>query len=212
MSLRRRGPSWMGRRGMAIPLIICFVILTGILLGSMTFQRYNVKRQTKTTFEYLAAHYVAQGALQHMYLKLRLLPNEAYDASSVALGYCPFYVDPTATAIPPAGTKAPEPLTKFIDDVTTDAAGSTMLGVAAKTYPLPADASSGELDQFGDWGYRIVEANAVTAHTSGTQRILVLEVLAEGWATGFIVGSEQGTTEGLRVERIRKTIEIKRQQ
>ena len=210
---RGRRVTWLSNQGMAIPLIICFVIFVGIFIGSMVYNRINIKRQTKTTFEYLAAHYMAQSALQHMYLKLRLLPNEAYDTSAVSLGLCPF--DRSDTVPSTVGTKSVEPMKVLTGDICTiaDPGSDPECANSKRGYPLD-NGTGGALADFDSagWGYKIVQANAITAHTKGQQRILVIEVVAEGFAASFT-----GTTEGgmasakPRIERIRKTIEIRRQ-
>ena len=180
---------WLARRGMAIPLIVCFIVFMGIFLGSMVYNRINIKRQTKTTFEYLAAHYMAQSALQHMYLKLRLLPNEAYDTSSVALGLCPFDRSGTVGSV---GVKSVEPMKVMTGDVCTvaDVDGEfPSLTNSRRGYPLN-DGTSDDLKAFDDdgWGYRMVAANAVTAHTKDKKRILVIELEAEGFAVKIAGG------------------------
>jgi len=207
MAGRRPRTAWMGTRGMAVPLILCFVIFVGIFIGTMVYNRINIKRQTKTTFEYLQAHYMAQSALQHMYLKLRLLPNEAYDTSAVSLGICPF--DRSGAVPASASHKSAGPMTILTGDVCTDADpdGATLQG-----YPLDTN-TGGEMAPFDDagWGYSIVEANAVTAFTSGPQRILVIEVTAEGRSFSYVGNSAGLSQASPRIERIKKTIEIRRQ-
>ncbi len=209
---RGRRATWMSSRGMAIPLIICFVIFVGIFIGSMVYNRINIKRQTKTTFEYLAAHYMAQSALQHMYLKLRLLPNEAYDTSAVSLGLCPF--DRSETVPSTVGTKSAEPMKVLTGDVCTDANPGALPGCenSKRGYPLD-NGTDGALEEYDNagWGYRIVSANAITAHTQGQQRILVIEVIAEGRSAAFVGSSAGGMSAEPRFERIKKTIEIRRQ-
>ena len=204
-------PIWFSRSGMAVPMIIIFIIFLGIFIGTMTFNRMTVKRQTKTTFEYLSAHYMAQSALQHMSLKLRLLPNEAYDSSAISLGICPFNTDGSAPAAPDEN-KFSGPLDVFRGDISTvtDPDGT---GPVVQGYPLATGVSDGSLDSFDGtasditdgWGYQITMANALTAYTSGTTRILVIEVQAEGRARSF-----SNNQESQRIETIKKTMEIKR--
>ena len=205
---RGKAPQWLSRSGMAIPMVIIFVVFMGIFIGSMTYNRMTLKRQTKTTFEYLGAHYMAQSALQHMALKLRLLPNEAYDSSAVSLGICPFNVDGDIGV----GTAYPGPLNVFRGDVSTQE-NPADVGPVERGYPLITGVDDGSLNGFdgtvnditSGWNYQITMANALTAFTSGTTRILVIEVQAEGRANAFISGNVVQ-----RIETVKKTMEIKR--
>jgi hypothetical protein len=202
-----RAPKWLCRSGMAVPMIIIFIVFMGIFIGSMTYNRMTVKRQTKTTFEYLAAHYMAQSALQHMALKLRLLPNEAYDSSAVSLGICPF----NASGDTGIGVMYPGPLNVFRGDVSTQE-NPADVGPVLRGYPLETG-TDGSLARFDGavnditdgWNYQITMANALTAFTSGTTRILVIEVQAEGRAEAFL-----NNVKTQRIETIKKTMEIKR--
>lgn len=206
---RCRAPRWLCRSGMAVPMIIIFIVFMGIFIGSMTYNRMTVKRQTKTTFEYLGAHYMAQSALQHMALKLRLLPNEAYDSSAVSLGICPFDTAGGVTA----GNAFSGPLDVFRGDVSTltDPDG---VGPVVRGYPLATGQTGGSLDSFDadassiddGWNYQVTMANALTAFTSGTTRVLVIEVQAEGRSAAFVSNS----TVVQRIETVKKTMEIRR--
>jgi hypothetical protein len=194
------------RSGMAVPMVIIFVVFMGIFIGSMTYNRMTVKRQTKTTFEYLGAHYMAQSALQHMSLKLRLLPNEAYDSSAISLGICPF----NAQGDTGIGTLHAGPLEVFRGDVSTLA--NPAVDNVVRGYPLTTGVTDNSIDGFDGatvddgWNYRITMANALTAFTDGDTRVLVIEIQAEGRASSF--NSHNLLTQ--RIETIKKTIEIKR--
>jgi len=211
-NMNTKTPLWLCRSGMAIPMIIIFIVFMGIFIGSMTYNRVTLKRQTKTTFEYLAAHYMAQSALQHMSLKLRLLPNEAYDASALSLGLCPFN---SAGEVPAAAPNVFDgSLNVFRGDVSTVTDPDGGAGPVIQGYPL-GTGTDGALDSFDGtasdiavgWGYQVTRANALTAFTSGTTRVLVIEVQAEGRAVSHVKGQ---ALPQQRIETIKKTIEIKR--
>ncbi len=87
------------RSGFAIPLALCFCILIVILISATVFVRSNSKRQNKTSFQALKAHYIAQGAVQAALYKFRILPNEGYDATA---------------------EDSPEALATFLSDVGTE--------------------------------------------------------------------------------------------
>ena len=205
---RGRNTQRLCRSGMAVPMVIIFVVFMGIFIGSMTYNRMTLKRQTKTTFEYLAAHYMAQSALQHMSLKLRLLPNEAYDSSAISLGICPF----NSSGETGVGTLYTGPLEVFRGDVSTQQ--NPAVANVTRGYPLITGVTDTSLDDFDDdpdniesgWNYQITMANALTAFTDGTTRVLVIEVQAEGRASSF----NSHNVLRQRIETIKKTIEIKR--
>ena len=69
------------RKGLAIPLAAGFAIIMTILIVVTTMARSSTKRQTKSTFQALKAHFVAQGAIQTALYKFRVLPNEGFDAA-----------------------------------------------------------------------------------------------------------------------------------
>ena len=79
---------------MAIPLVMGFCFLATVFVFMMSTIRVEDKRQNLMTFQQLKAYYLAQAAIQHALLKVRILPNEVYDASALARGLCPFVVDP----------------------------------------------------------------------------------------------------------------------
>ncbi len=201
---RLRG-SACARRGMAVPLAFAVLVMLGVFLGIMTYNRLTMKRQTKTTFEYLRAYYMAQGGLQHALLKLRVLPNEAYDASCISTGVCPFFTGES----PGHGDSTDDLWKVYMQEICTDKeeygpGGADFL--ARHFYPLKPPADSGIDPAF--WGYCVdlEKSKALSLYTnpSTRERVMVLELTIRGWGPAFAEG-----VSAKRFEIVKKIVEIK---
>ena len=169
------------RRGVAIWVVICVCSVLFILLFAFVSQRVGVKRQARHSFIALQAQWVAQAAVQHAMLKFRVLPTEGYDASALARGVCPFYVD-MAEATP--GTVDAGPLEVFRSDVNTD------------DFPL---------DGFPDWSYDVVELNALNSFNRGNYRVHVVQIRVQGRVVERLAGEEIEF-----VDELVKTVDVER--
>lgn len=67
------------RRGIAIVVVLFFAFSIAIILFFMAQSNTNLAYQNKQTVYQMQAYYLAQSALQHAKLQLRLLPKETYE-------------------------------------------------------------------------------------------------------------------------------------
>lgn len=192
------------RRGMAIPLVMGFCFLAAVFLGSLSSTRVQDKRQNLITFQQLKAYYMAQGAIQHALLKIRILPNEVYDASALARGVCPFIVDPEndGLAIP---EDQDHPLKLALEDFVSD----------VNTEELELELNSD--GEQADWSYAIVEAKALTTFTKADSddsgaatKVNVIELVAEGVIQDKLETKDGAANSKERRERVVKVVEITR--
>lgn len=185
------------RDGVAIPLVMGFAFLAGVFIVMMSTIRVEDKRQTLLTFQQLKAYYMAQAAIQHALLKVRILPNESYDASALARGICPFVKEPQQGDGPDKFTDA---LDTFISDINTDAATDGLPLVLAE------DAES-------TWTYKIESAKALTTFTKSVdpsepaRAVNVIEFKAVGYIEDKL--KSEGD-ERRRWETVEKVVEITR--
>lgn len=74
------GPAPRPRRGMAVVVVLAFAVIVGILLFALVSSSTNIGSQNKLTLHQLQAYYLAHSGMQHVQLKLRLLPRETFEA------------------------------------------------------------------------------------------------------------------------------------
>lgn len=187
------------RRGVAIAMVLFFVtVVLFFFLIPMVFTRTERNKQNKLSLQYLKAHYLAQGAIQHALLKIRMLPTEIYSASCLQRGICP--KDPLLTGTPPTGGRKSETaIDIFKDDITTT------------QFPI----ESTGFDYTGNnWIYEITEIKALTIHrrqtgSAGTSMsVHVLEILARATIEDDLY-SKSGES-ARRSEMVKKVVEIER--
>lgn len=70
----------MRRRGMVLVGVIFFAFAVSIGLFMLIQTNSTIGLQNRNTLRQLQAYYLSQSGLQHMLLKLKLLPREAYEA------------------------------------------------------------------------------------------------------------------------------------
>lgn len=188
-----------GRRsGIAIPLVVIFCGVMAILVYTLTQTRIEQKRQNITQFNALQAHYLAQGAVQHALLKFRVLPTEAYAATALARGLCPFHVAGPGTKLIPGTGKTPEALDAFVKDINSDRQEGGV-DLAFKS------------DEFKKWHYGIVNSRAITSFTTGTETVNVVAIEAVGWVPMWLKDPLSGDWDSkLYEDRVKKTVEIRR--
>lgn len=169
------------RTAFSIPLVVLFCSIMVIVLIAFIQTRMNMKQQTKVSFRQLKAHYLAQSGVQHALLKLRILPNESYEAACVARGICPFVAPPAVGA--PGGTPQPVLLSEFCSDVNTT------------NYPITGS-------EFTGWSYTCSDPDgymkAVMAQNNGTERVHAVEIVVRGTARCSFKGVMVDTTDEVR--------------
>lgn len=178
--------SWTDRRGFSIPMVLLFCAIMVVVLLAFIQTRINMKAQTRLSFRQLKAHYLAQSGIQHALLKLRVLPNESYDAAAVARGVCPFLQlpggVPYAGAAPPGGDII---LQEFIRDVDTK---DTTFG-----WPIT-------MTDFPNWHYTATSVKALMANKEGATagaeaQTHAIEITCEGELNENYKGQALTTTD-----------------
>lgn len=186
----------MGRRGVAIIIVLTFILGTLAFATAMFFFRKEVKQQNVTNVNFLQANFLSQAAVQHALLKCRILPQEIYDSGMSSRGYCPLQAV-IAGETPAPGTKSFKGMRIFIDDCTSD-----------PTKGIPWDSriqSSLGLD-LNDWKYQVASMDVIAAFTQVDEKLFVLT--AQIVASGTIIERRGG--RGARTELMTKTIELTR--
>lgn len=197
MSFRRSRRS---QNGLAIAMVMFFVIIILTFFYTMIFSRAERTRQTKLSFQYLRAHYLAQGAIQHALLKIRMLPNECFYASCLQKGICPF--DPLLSGTPAVGTK--------FDDDTSSPIAMFKQDVSSTDFPIRSTGFD-----YSQWHYEIPSLRAVTifrrqGSSAGTAATVhVLEILARATIEDKLYHAT-ATDSGQRTEMVKKVVEIER--
>jgi len=177
-------------KGMAIPIVIIFSFCVLVFAGSMFFFRKEVKQENQANINFLQANFLAQAAIQHALLKIRVLPQEAYDSGVLQQGYCPFQAI-TADTNPTGGNKTSFPLEVFRSDCNTGSEPWLLDG----------------LDK-PNWTYQIASITVIAAYTDQQKNELVQSVQIT--AVGSVFDPKGG--RGWRTERMTKTVEIRRPQ
>ncbi|MBI3890079.1 MAG: hypothetical protein HY303_00960 [Candidatus Wallbacteria bacterium] len=182
------------RRGFAIPLVVIFCGLMTFMVYYMTRTRLEAKRQNVTQFNALQAHYLAQGAIQHALLKFRVLPTEAYAATALARGLCPFHVAPPGSTPATGAGKTPDALTTFVEDCNFDAVPLQITG-----------------PEFAGWHCEIGSSEAITSFTSGTETVNVVEIEAVGIVPQFVKNPITGEWKSNQyTDKVGKTVQVRR--
>ncbi|EKD82563.1 MAG: hypothetical protein ACD_39C01214G0002 [uncultured bacterium] len=78
-------------RGMAIIIVIVFIMCLMVLFVSMSFHHRSVAGRTKLNLRDQQAYFAARAAMQHFLLKARLFPTELYDAVEFKQGKNPYF-------------------------------------------------------------------------------------------------------------------------
>lgn len=81
----------MTRKGIAIPLVLLFSTVLGVLATVIIKSSQQYGRQHQTSSTQLQAHFVARAGLQHALLKTKLLQRELYDAICLSQGRNPLF-------------------------------------------------------------------------------------------------------------------------
>ena len=81
----------MKRKGFAIPLVLIFASVLGILATFIIKRSRHYNRFNTVNLAQLQAHFVTRAAFQHAMLKVKLLNRELYDAVCLAQGRNPLF-------------------------------------------------------------------------------------------------------------------------
>ncbi len=81
----------MNRQGMAIPLVLVFATVLGLLSTFIIKNTQHYNRSNQTSFGQLQAHFVARAGVEHAMLKIKFLHRELYDAICLAQGRNPLF-------------------------------------------------------------------------------------------------------------------------
>ncbi len=189
-------------RGIAIPLVLLFTLLTSVFLFSMYYTRTGVRKQTLSSHTQKKAHYLAQAGIQHALLKLRLLHREAYKAGAVSRGVCPFFTPYGSRLIVEAGnSKSNEAIEIFRKDLKTE---NYPFNPALFDWEVP-------IPQHPDfpWEYEVSSFTANTYYTStGTADAGMIREVAFMEAIGYAHDPRDSTVD--RKELVTKIVELKR--
>ena len=180
------------KHGFAIPVVLLFCICTLAFASAMFFFRKEVKQQNVMTFNFLQANFLAQASLQHMLMKISILPQESYDCGTIQRGFCPLQaVLPSGN--PTSGQKSEAPMTFFISDVNTQ----------VHPWIIPAG-------QWGfnasDWEYKVASMVVIAAYTDPVDSKMIQTVQITSFGT---VNDARGG-RGKRTEMMTKTVELAR--
>lgn len=81
----------MKRQGMAIPLVLVFATVLGLLSTYIIKNTQQYNRSNVTSYAQLQAHFVARAGIEHAMLKIKFLHRELYDAICLAQGRNPLF-------------------------------------------------------------------------------------------------------------------------
>lgn len=179
------------RKGLALPLVLAFVVCIMVFTASLVYFRKESKQQNLTNVHFLQANFLAQSAIQMMMLKLSAFPQEACDAGVLSLGYCPFRGIIAGSDLSPSpGNANPQGLVDFYSDCDSD------------NFPwkIPGITQS-------DWKFNTTDFKVISAYTNPDERQLVIsaQITAVGEATLHRGGMD------VRKEEMIKTIKLTRE-
>lgn len=144
------------RRGLAIPIVLTFVVVVMIFSIAIGKVRTASKFGNLITFHYLKANYMAQSGIQHAMMKIRVCPDEAFEAAARQFGLCPLNDGNTTP-----GTKNNGLMDAFMADLNSTSAGNN----------IPTG-----------WGYRVTKIETKAAVRKANQLVTLVEITCDGWA------------------------------
>ncbi len=179
------------KRGIALPLILTFVICIMVFAVSLVYFRKESKQQNLANLHFLQANFLAQSAIQMMILKLSAFPQEACDAGVLSLGCCPFRgIIAGSNLTGDAATGNPQALKDFYSDCNTTRFPWKVPGINA-----------------ADWKFAVTDFKVISAFTNPDERQLIIsaQTKAVGEAT-----MRKGNME-TRKEEMLKTVKLTRE-
>ncbi|HNX76983.1 MAG TPA: hypothetical protein PLM07_05885 [Candidatus Rifleibacterium sp.] len=81
----------MNKKGMAIPLVLIFATVLGLLSTYIIKNTQQYNRSNQMSFAQLQVHFVARAGVEHAMLKIKFLHRELYDAICLAQGRNPLF-------------------------------------------------------------------------------------------------------------------------
>jgi len=185
---------WISKNGFAVPVVIIFVFCALTFAGAMYFFRKEVKQQNVVNVNFLQANFLAQGAIQHALLKVKILPQETFDAGVIQLGLCPFRgVVSGGTAVTTGPNRSNMALNMFRSDIST----ASRPWKITNTDFTPAN-----------WNYKVSSFTVIAAYADPAKKELVQTIRII--ALGTVIDPKGG--RGSRTEEMVKTIEVRRPQ
>ena len=81
----------MNKKGMAIPVVLIFATIMGIVSAFLIRGAREHNRQIQTSFTQLQSYFVARAGVEHAMLKIKYLHRELYDAICMSQGRNPLF-------------------------------------------------------------------------------------------------------------------------
>lgn len=190
------------RKGIAIPLVLLFVLMVSVYIMSLLHTRSGVRTQALTSLNQRQAYYMAMGGIQQALLKIRLLHREAYDAGCLSRGICPFfnpYGDNLVAEDISGGTATPDAKEIFLSDINSGHVPITILDAGGPEFSMPID------DEF-IWGFEATDMDVTTYYTSDTDGSVRQVALVTAVGSAF---DPRANVTGTR-ETVTKSIELNR--
>ena len=81
----------MKKQGMAIPLVLIFATIMGIVSTFLIKNSKEHNRQNQTSFAQLQSYFIARAGVEHAMIKIKYLHRELYDAICMSQGRNPLF-------------------------------------------------------------------------------------------------------------------------
>jgi len=170
------------RKGLAIPIVLLFVVVTVTYLTMSSSTRSRVKKQNLASHTQKQAYYMALGGIQHALLKLRILQRQAYDAAALARGVCPFFnmVGSKIMSTLDSGSlpkKCSSALDIFVSDLNSDVVPIT----------IDEEKFRSSTPEAQRWRYKVSKFEVLSYHTAtGTTDYGTIRITLNVESKGFV--------------------------
>lgn len=88
------------KKGMAVPIVLIFATIMGVVSLYLLKTTKNINSQIETSNEQLQSYLIARAGVEHAMLKIKFLNRELYDAVCISQGRSPLFnykdVDPSS--------------------------------------------------------------------------------------------------------------------
>jgi len=81
----------MNKNGMAVPLVLIFATVLGLLSTYIIKNTQQYNRSNQMSYAQLQSHFIARAGVEHAMLKIKFLHRELYDAICLAQGRNPLF-------------------------------------------------------------------------------------------------------------------------
>ncbi|MBF0406824.1 MAG: hypothetical protein HQM10_05700 [Candidatus Riflebacteria bacterium] len=184
------------KNGMAVPLTLLFCVIFMTFLFTLSTFRSRVKKQSLASHTQKKAYYMAMGGIQHALLKLRILPRDAYAASSLYRGVCPFF-NPRGNSLIATDTTPtnfyPQALEMFRSDLNSASMPWSFKELTSGPHPWRYEVSSFSISSF----YTNTDTDLGLTRETATIKVM-----------GYAFDERDSNQD--RIEYIEKQVEIKR--